>query len=77
MLLLDFHRIFLKTSKKVNITKFQKVEFFSFCDSVIHIHIIFEIIFHYKLLQNIDFSSLYYTVTFVACCIPIFLKLEI
>ena len=39
ILLLDFHMIFLKTGKKINITEFQKVEFFSFCDSVIHIHI--------------------------------------
>ena len=39
MLLLDFHMTFFKTGKKINITEFQKVEFFSFCDSVIHIHI--------------------------------------
>ena len=28
MLLLDVHRTFRKTHKKINITKFQKVEFF-------------------------------------------------
>ena len=40
MLLLDVHRTFRKTGKKINITKFQKVEFFvCVCDSVIHINI--------------------------------------
>ena len=33
-------------------------------DSVVHIHIIFEIIFHFRLLQGIDCSSLCYAVSF-------------
>ena len=54
MLLLDVHRTFRKTGKKIDITKFQKVEFF-FCvyDSVIHIHIflnLFSIISYDKIL---------------------------
>ena len=40
MLLLDVHRTFRKTGKNINITKFQKVEFF-FHGSVICIHILF------------------------------------
>jgi len=27
------------------------------CDSVVHVHITFEITFHYRLLQGIDYSS--------------------
>ena len=36
-------------------------------------YIIFETIFHHKLLQDTDSSSLCYTVYFVACCVSIFL----
>ena len=50
---LDVHRTFRKIDK-INITKFQKVEFFFVC--VIHLYtfVIFEIIFRYRLLQDID-----------------------
>ena len=64
ILLLDVHRIFSKTGKEViNIPKFQKVEFFSVCviQFYIHTYIISEIVFHYMLLQDIDYSS-------VLCC---------
>ena len=37
MLLLDVHRRFRKTGRKINITKFQKVEFLV-CDLVMYIH---------------------------------------
>ena len=68
MLLLDVHRPFRKTGKKVNVTKFQKVEFlFVYVIQLyIHTYISFEIIFHYRLLQDIDYSSLCYTVNL--CC---------
>ena len=51
MLLLDVHRPFRKTGKKVNVTKFQKVEFlFVYVIQLyIHTYISFEIIFHYRL----------------------------
>ena len=63
------HRIFRKTGKKINITKFQKEEFFCACviELYVYTYIIFEIIFHYRLLQDIDYSSLCYTVKF--CCL--------
>ena len=40
-------------------------------ESVIHIclYILFQILFHYRLLQDIDYSSLCYTVG--PCCLPI------
>ena len=38
-LLLDVYRMLRKIGKKINITEFQKVEFFFVCDSVIHVHI--------------------------------------
>ena len=41
MLLVDFRRTFRKTGKMINVTKFQKVESFFVCDSIIHIHILF------------------------------------
>ena len=49
---LDVHRTFRKTGKKINITKFQKVEFFFVyvIQSYICTYVIFEIIFHYRLL---------------------------
>ena len=83
MLLLDVHRTFRKTHKKINIIKFQKVEFFfCVCDLVIHTRnkcvfsytriLSFEIIFHYRLLQDIDYMSLCYLVNVVACCIYFF-----
>ena len=51
MLLLDVHRTFRKTDKKVNITKFQEVEFLSCVIQLyIYTYIILEIIFHYRLL---------------------------
>ena len=59
MLFLDVHRIFRKTGKKISNTKFQKVEFFV-CDSVIsNTYNTFEIIFHNRLLQDIDYNSLF------------------
>ena len=53
MLLLDVHRTFRKAGQKINITKFQKVEFFFVyvIQLYIYTYIIFEIIFHYRLLQ--------------------------
>ena len=36
---------------------------------VIHIYILFQILFHYRLLQNTEYSSLCYTVG--PCCLPI------
>jgi len=60
MLLLDVHRAFRKTGKKINITKFQKVEFFfCVCDSVIHIHMLF--------LKLFSIIGYYKTVTIVPC----------
>ena len=50
MLSLDIHRMFRKTGKEINITKFQKVESFFVCVIQFYTQIIFEIIFHYKLL---------------------------
>ena len=52
MLLLDVHRIFRKTDKKIDITEFQNVEFLLVCviQLYIYTYIIFEIIFHYRLL---------------------------
>ena len=51
-MLLAVHRTFRKTGKKINITKFQKVEFFFVCVIQLYIYIfaIFEIIYHYVLL---------------------------
>ena len=50
-LLVDVHRTFRKTDKKINITKFQKVEFFfEGVSDYTNAHIIFKIIFHYRLL---------------------------
>ena len=64
MLLLNVHRTFRKPGKKINITKFQKVECFCVCvvQLYIYAYVIFEIIFHYRLLQYIDYSYLFYTV---------------
>ena len=79
MLLLDVHRPFRKTGKKVNITKFQKVEFLFVCVIQLYIYTYssFEIIFHYRLLQDIDYSSLCHTVN-LCCLLHIyFFKLEI
>ena len=50
-MLLNVHKTFIKTGKKIHITKFQKVELlFGMC--VFHLHIytyvIFAIIFHYE-----------------------------
>ena len=60
MLLLDVHRIFRKTGKKINIPKFQKVEFFlCVIQLYIYTYIISEIVFFYRLLQDIDYSSLW------------------
>ena len=79
ILLLDVHRIFSKTGKEViNIPKFQKVEFFSVCVIQFYIHTylflkLFFIICYYKILTTV----LCYAVTFVVCCISIFLKLWI
>ena len=69
MLLLDVHRPFRKTGKKVNITKFQKVEFLFVCGIQLYIYTYssFAIIFHYRLLQDIDYSSLCYVVG--PCCL--------
>ena len=39
MLLLGVHSTFRETGKKITIIKFQKVELFFFCNSVIHIHV--------------------------------------
>ena len=39
-------------------------------------HIIFEIIFHYSLLRDVDYRSLCYAVD-LCCLLPIFFKLEI
>ena len=63
MLLLDVHRTFRKIGNKINITKFQKVEFFCMCviQLYIYAYIIFEVISHYRLFQEIDYSSLCYT----------------
>ena len=47
---LDVHRTFRKTDKKVNITKFQEVEFLSCVIQLyIYTYIILEIILHYRL----------------------------
>ena len=64
MLLLDIHRTLRKTGKRISITKFQKVEFFFVCviQLYIYIYIIFEIIFYYRLSEDIEYSSLCYTV---------------
>ena len=50
--LLDVQRTFRKTGEKINITKFQNLEFFFVCVIQLYIntYIIFEIIFHYRLL---------------------------
>ena len=66
-MLLDFHRTFIKTGKKINITKVQKLEFSFVCVIQVYTYIIFEIIFYYRLLQHIDYSSLCYTVNL--CCL--------
>ena len=57
MLLLDVHRTFRKTGKKINITKFQKVEFlFVYVTQLyIHTYIIFEVIFHQNL-KNLEWT---------------------
>ena len=59
MLLLDVHRTSRKIGNKINITKFQKVEFFFVCviQLYIYTYIIFEDISHYRLFQDIDYSS--------------------
>ena len=57
-MLLDVHRTFIKTGKMINIAKFQKVEFFFVCVIRLHVYTYFSIIFHYKLLQDINYSSL-------------------
>ena len=78
-MLLDVHRTFKKTGKKINITKSQKVELFCVCviQLYIYTYVIFEIIFRYKLLQDIDYSSLFYIVN-VCCLLHIYiLKLDI
>ena len=55
MLSLDVHRMFRKTGKEINITKFQKVEFFLFV-CVIQLYIytlflkLFSILGYYKIL---------------------------
>ena len=36
-------------------------------DLVIHIYILLQILFHYRLLQDIEYSSLFYTVG--PCCL--------
>ena len=56
MLLLDVHRTFRKIGNKINLTKFQKVEFFCMCviQLYIYTYIIFEVISHYRLFQEID-----------------------
>ena len=79
MLLLNVHRTFRKTGKKINITKFQKVECFFVCvvQLYIYAYVIFEIIFHYRLLQYIDYSYLCYTVQLYYLLHIYFLKLEI
>ena len=41
-----------------------------------YVYVVFQIIFHHILLQDIDYRSLFYTENFCACCISIF-KLEI
>ena len=63
MLLLDVHMTFRKTGKKTNITKFQKVELFCVCviQLYIYMYIIFEIMFYYRLSEDIEYSSLCYT----------------
>ena len=43
-------------------------------DSVIHLYILFQILFHYRLLQDIEYSSLCYTVG--PCCLPILYIVE-
>ena len=79
MLLLDVHRTFRKTGKKINISKFQKVEFFFVCvvQLYIHTYVIFESIFHNSLLQYIDYSYLCYTVQLYCLLHIYFSKLEI
>lgn len=52
-LLLDI-RTFRKTGKQINITKFFK-EIFCVIQLHIYTHIVFEVIFHYRLLQDIEF----------------------
>ena len=54
--------------EKRKIIKFQKVEFFlCVIQLYIYTYIIFEIIFFYRLLQDIDYSSLWYSVKL--CCL--------
>ena len=70
-MLLGFHRTFRKTGKKINITKFQNVEFF-FCVIQLYINIlffIFSIVGYYKILTIIPHAV---QQTFVACHISIF-----
>jgi len=73
MLLLGVHSTFRETGKKITIIKFQKVELFFFVIQLyIYTYIVFEIL-HYRLLQDIDYSSLCYAVNF-CCLLPIILK---
>ena len=57
-MLVDVHRTFRKTGKKINITKFQKVEFFFVHVIQIYTCINFDVFFPYRLLQYIDYNSL-------------------
>ena len=50
MLLLDFHRVFRKTGKKINVIKFQKVEFLCVIQLYILFLKLFSIIGYYKIL---------------------------
>ena len=70
---------FKKTGKKINITKFQKLEFFFVCvvQLYIYTYVIFEIIFHYRLLQDIDYNYMCYMVRLYCLLHICFLKLEI
>ena len=75
-LLLDI-RTFRKTGKQINITKFFKVGFFCVIQLHIFTHIVFEVIFHYRLLQDIDYSPLSHTVNLYHLCVYLFFKLEL
>ena len=70
-MLLDVYRLFRKTGRKKDITKFQKAKlFFCVCVIQVYIGIIFGIVFHYKILQGyykILTSPLCYTVSL--CCL--------
>ena len=60
-MLLDVHKTFRKTGKKISITKFQKIEFFYFCDLLY--------VYTYIILKLFSVTGYYKILTIVPCAI--------